>query len=386
MNENCELAIKNETDTNVINDCKKLPWSNNVDITNVYQSSYKSLYIKHVGLYKLYSFGNNDSAQLGLRKVSKNIDKPTVVNMKIFDQLRNNDYIIEMLSQGTENTHTFIVLKSDKLNKQNIYGFGSNQRGQLGLGKKDDKPKLDPILLTKLPVNDDFVTDIKTGKLHSVFLTKSGKVYTVGSYHWGQLGIRDRLGKKEDKNYTSKIRQITGFDTKAITNIDTCNYHTCILDCDGIAYACGSAFKKATFIKISDNIGNKIINITCGAYTICMLDSEYNVYISTITKNNKKYSPFQCLNLNNPETRIKEISCGYDHTLFLSQNNNIYSYGNNSNYQSSFLLPTEQQVNILNLISQKDDLRISNESDNELPIKRVIAGYKTSIIIVGNNE
>ena len=68
-----------------------------------------------------------------------------------------------------------------------LYGWGNNSFGQLGLGERTKEPY-------KLPRIYSFqivIQSVSCGEYHSLCLSSSGFVYTMGSNSDGRLGIDD---------------------------------------------------------------------------------------------------------------------------------------------------------------------------------------------------
>nr|XP_040019735.1 probable E3 ubiquitin-protein ligase HERC4 isoform X1 [Gasterosteus aculeatus aculeatus] len=65
-----------------------------------------------------------------------------------------------------------------------VLGWGRNDCGQLGLGDKADRPKPTPVCY----LNTKKSSHISCGKEHTAVLTKNGAVFTFGSGQYGQLG------------------------------------------------------------------------------------------------------------------------------------------------------------------------------------------------------
>ncbi|KAL6107277.1 uncharacterized protein ACO6RY_10950 [Pungitius sinensis] len=65
-----------------------------------------------------------------------------------------------------------------------VLGWGRNHRGQLGLGDTTDRPKPTPVCY----LNTKKSSHISCGKEHTAVLTKDGAVFTFGSGQYGQLG------------------------------------------------------------------------------------------------------------------------------------------------------------------------------------------------------
>jgi len=67
-----------------------------------------------------------------------------------------------------------------------VYCWGNMTHGQLGLGGIEEEQILQPRELSAL--NDKQVTDAACGVHHTVFLLKTGVVYSCGNNDRGQLG------------------------------------------------------------------------------------------------------------------------------------------------------------------------------------------------------
>ena len=89
--------------------------------------------------------------------------------------------------------HTLLLSKSGE-----VYAFGSNNNGQLGL--LDFHPRGVPTQV-KLPVK---ATSIACGSYHSVILAEDGRVFTFGNYQKGSLG---REGPPEDAQAAALTRE-----------------------------------------------------------------------------------------------------------------------------------------------------------------------------------
>jgi len=69
-----------------------------------------------------------------------------------------------------------------------IYALGSNGSGQLGIGNTEDVSVLTPLVThDSLAVHD--ICDIASGGNHTLFLTKSGRVYAAGSNEDGRCAL-----------------------------------------------------------------------------------------------------------------------------------------------------------------------------------------------------
>ncbi len=169
--------------------------------------------------------------------------------------------------------HTCMILNNE------VYAWGSNDRGQLGLGN-DTNTNYD--LPQKLNLRN--IKKIICGEYHTMALDNSGEVYAWGHNYWGQLG----LGNNTNYDLPQKLNLVN------IKKIICGGSHTMALDNSGEVYAWGS--------NISGQLG---------------------------LGNNIKYDSPQKLNLRH----IKKIICGSCHTVALisARTENILSEGRMTN-------------------------------------------------------
>lgn len=126
---------------------------------------------------EVYITGNGTWGQLGLGQLIREVDKPTLITgLEKIKYLACGEY------------HTLLVTE-----KGNLYGFGSNYDGQLGVGiEKENIYEPTPIVLPPdftgvIPRADQ----VAGGTNHSIIRTTTGQVYTVGINRRGQLGLGD---------------------------------------------------------------------------------------------------------------------------------------------------------------------------------------------------
>ena len=86
-------------------------------------------------------------------------------------------------------------------NKGEIYSCGFNQAGQCGLGHSNS-PQITPSLILNLPSN---IVHFICGEYHSLFLDSEGNVYSFGLNRFGQLGLGSNTFAL---NVLKKIRNI----------------------------------------------------------------------------------------------------------------------------------------------------------------------------------
>ena len=75
-------------------------------------------------------------------------------------------------------SHAFIITTTNE-----VYGYGGNSNGQLGLGHKIDQTEF-----TKLTFFEELIVKkIACGSCHTLFLTKCGKIFSCGDSSYGHL-------------------------------------------------------------------------------------------------------------------------------------------------------------------------------------------------------
>ena len=111
-------------------------------------------------------------------------------------------------------------------NDGHIYSFGRNQKGQLGLGNYDYRNN--PTLISEIPNN---IVQISAGDKYSLCLTNAGEIYAWGKNMGGQLG----LGNYNNRNIPTLVPTLPN----NIIQIEAGNNHSLVLSSSGKIYAFG---------------------------------------------------------------------------------------------------------------------------------------------------
>ncbi|KAM7257412.1 hypothetical protein ACFE04_013153 [Oxalis oulophora] len=181
---------------------------------------------------------------------------------------------IKMVAAGAE--HTAAVTEDGKL-----YGWGWGRYGNLGLGDRNDR---------LIPEKEVEMVMVACGWRHTISVSDSGSLYTYGWSKYGQLGH----GNFEDHLVPHKLEALQG---SSIAQISGGWRHTMALTTDGKLYGWG---------------WNKFGQVGVGDYV-------------------DHCSPLQ---VRFPlEQRVAQISCGWRHTIAITEHRNVFSWGRGTNGQ-----------------------------------------------------
>jgi hypothetical protein len=227
---------------------------------------------------------------------------------------------VKQVSAG--GNHTLALTKDGQ-----VYSFGANELGQLGLGHSNST--IAPTLISGL----NNIVQISAGDNHSLLLTKNGKIYSFGYNQYGQLG----LGDYEERSTPTLVSNINN-----IMQISAGGYYSLLLNKNGEIYSFGSNY--------------------CGKAGHGTSTSQ--VVPTLIPTNYFNNSP------------IVQISAGFCHSLALTIDGNVYSFGYGGHGR-------------LGLGDYNDRDRptlIPAAYFNNIPVSYVSAGRYYSIILTENGQ
>ncbi|KAI4343472.1 hypothetical protein L6164_010816 [Bauhinia variegata] len=220
---------------------------------------------------EVQSWGRNQNGQLGLGTTE---DSLVPQKIQTFEGVP-----IKMVAAGAE--HSAAVAESGVL-----YGWGWGRYGNLGLGDRNDR--LIPEKVSS--INDDKMVMVACGWRHTISVSSSGGLYTYGWSKYGQLGH----GDFEDHLIPHKLQALSD---KFISQISGGWRHTMALTSCGILYGWG--WNKFGQVGVGDNVDH------------C--------------------SPVQVKFPH--EQKVFQISCGWRHTIAVTEKQNVYSWGRGTNGQ-----------------------------------------------------
>ena len=204
-----------------------------------------------------YSWGRNDHGQLGLGD-NKDRWEPSLI-----ENLKGK----KVTSIGCGQYHTILAT-----NMSEVYSFGRNDSGQLGLHFKVDS-KATPTLIEGM-----FSTKVAWGYYHSLAITPTGKLFSWGRNDSGQLGLSEKSKHFEP---TPVLKDLE--DTEIIDAAWGC-YHSLVLTNDYKVFTfgrnchgqLGNGTKNSEFTptQLKEIEHRKVIQVAAGFYHSVLLVSQ----------------------------------------------------------------------------------------------------------------
>jgi alpha-tubulin suppressor-like RCC1 family protein len=250
--------------------------------------------------------------------------------------------------------HTVLVSEDGK----HVWTFGENVCGQLGHGDNEDRNVPTEIQRIKNELPEDVkIISSNCGWFHTVLLSEDGKhIWTFGDNIHGQLGHGDR-GYGTNRNIPTEIHRGENDlpEDVNIVKVSCGDYHTVLLSDDGRIWTFGNNTsgqlghgdikhrKVPTEIQRGKNgipEDVRIIGVSCGRdHTVLLSDDDriwtfgYNRYGQLGHGDiEDRHVPIEIHRNKNelPEdVRIVRAYCGSDHTGLLSDDGRIWTFGSN---------------------------------------------------------
>ena len=273
---------------------------------------------------------------------------------------------IELLSEGLQAKHTFIITQSQSTEQSELSMFvlGDNYRGQFGIGGMMRKyesmhihnvtQKIGPLISGSI----ENIKMIKCGSSHTIFLTKDGLLYGCGSNTYSQCGYESI---DNDRIYSPTIIDIKCMDNKTGKKVpvlirDVCcgqNHNLC-LSMDHKLYVFGMneygqiGPKKKHKNKgdhVSESESEEDIEMDPDETTVMLLPNRNQIIRPRLHRYFK-------------EMDIESINCGADYSLCIDFKGNCWLFGDNRCGQiGNNQRDTMNDVDVPFLIQTYDELK-----------------------------
>ena len=222
---------------------------------------------------------------------------PTVIQSIIASRLRyeNGHDLFNLNYETRVSILDLIRLGKYNLSQGKAYGFGDGYYGKLGDGNIKRHEVMTPI---PIDISDQFITQVSAGYDYSLFLTENGQVFALGDGIFGKLGngiVTENYALTPTPINTSNIGD------QRIIQVEAGETHTILLTENGQSFTCGEGSAGV--------LGDGIL-------------SPHSVGIP---------SPINTSNIG--DQRIIQVSSGYNYSLFLTENGQIFACGSNGQSQ-----------------------------------------------------
>ncbi|XP_057972295.1 ultraviolet-B receptor UVR8 isoform X2 [Malania oleifera] len=282
-----------------------------------------TLFLTETG--RVYSTGLNDFGQLGISDEKSYTTEPVEVS----------GLSKEIIQISAGYYHSSAVTVDGEL-----YMWGKNSNGQLGLGKKAAK-------VVPVPSKVDCLIGITVkmtalGSEHSVAITE-GKVLSWGGGGIGRLGHGHESGffgfLKSSSEYTPRlVKKLEEFKVK---NVAAGLLHTACLDENGSVFIFGEktvnklGFGEGSNASMPSMIGGFPFSeeVACGGYHTCIITNGGELY--TWGSNDNGCLGIGCTDVIHSPERVQgpflkypvcKVSCGWKHTAAISEGK-IFTWG-----------------------------------------------------------
>jgi alpha-tubulin suppressor-like RCC1 family protein len=217
-------------------------------------------------------------------------------------------------------SYTMIIDLND-----NVWGFGTNYNGELGL-----EDNIDRNIPTLLPLSQERKIKFISCGSHTMMIDSDHNVWACGPNTLGELGLGDDVNR-----YVPT--QILGFKAKFVSSG---HISTMIIDLDDNVW--GFGYNRLGVLGLGDNIHrniptllpwsyeNKAKFVYCSNSYAMIIDTNDNVWAFG-------YNGYGQLGLGDtesrniptqiPEIKARSVSCGNNHTIIIDINNNVWGFG-----------------------------------------------------------
>ena len=305
----------------------------------------------------LYAWGNNDYGQLGIGSTEEYQTTPQKIN--------GISNVEDVYTDG------YSVIAKDK--EGNLYAWGNNYMGRLGIGNTEKQT-------TPQKINGiSNIEDVYTEEYSVIAKDKGGNLYAWGNNNYGQLGIGST---EEYKTAPQKINGISNIEDvyKDVTSVIA-------KDKEGNLYAWGSNWRGSLGIGNTDHqtVPTLItgINNIQDVYTwasgnsVIAKDKEGNLY----AWGNNEYGQLGIGNTDDQSipklieeiSNIEDVHINWGNVIAKDKNGNLYAWGNNEYGQLGIgstdgqTIPTSiAEISNIEDIYTDGDIVIAKESNGKL--------------------
>ncbi|KAK8730688.1 hypothetical protein OTU49_007871 [Cherax quadricarinatus] len=357
-----------------------MDFSKSWNVKQVASGLMHSLILTEEGL--VYSCGNNEVGQLGQDKITR---KPEQI-----DDLQN--YSIVQVAAGDQHS---IALTSWGL----IYAWGANEFGQLGINSTEwhtPTPKLVKSLARKHSLQ------IACGSNHTLALTSDGDLYSWGQNNMGQLGLGHKEGPQKEP---ALVKSLVGSPLVLIT---AGGHHSAALTHGGFLLTWGSnkygqlgytpkkdpnLSETPALVPNLESYSEPLLYVALGEGHTAVLDSHGKLWTFGYGRygqlghgtNDDGSVPRTVLDLCG--SKVSQVACGRCHTIvYIPSQGQLYAFGQGMSGQLGIKTPHNRnlpQVVVGPWLSPSGASLLDNTDDSpKVYIKKIFAGGDASMAAV----
>jgi len=319
-----------------------------------------------------------------------------IYEMSLLYDYQNNKYDIHLEKEHIHTTMNNIQFISSgknqsfiKLQNRSIY---TSEKVHVNTDRKHNKTitifNRNLYKLSSIWYNDqkENIIEIDCGLKHSLLLSDSGRVYSMGNNDYGQCG----LGGNMVNQFILKPKLIKEFVEMAydIKSISCGDFSSCCIDrhkqylwCFGATKAYlkpGSITRYNQYyskpniylLSMMNNAGINVIKVKCGGFTTVALDDKGYVYVlgqmmrgrALLTRN----------------VKFRDFDIGNDHIILIGQDNEIYNFDGND-HNNNINHHNHNQYRYGNM--QQLDRNLFPDLKPESNVHSVIAAANSTIVI-----
>uniref|UniRef100_A0A7S4PM21 SAM domain-containing protein n=1 Tax=Guillardia theta TaxID=55529 RepID=A0A7S4PM21_GUITH len=227
-----------------------------------------------------------------------------------------------------------------------VFSWGANDMRQLGYsGAEEGILGIDMEAKTVLDMQGHIAITAACGRHHTIVITESGQIWSWGALTHGQLGIGEVTKEKYPNGYVNTPVRISSLDTQSPRAVACGYFHSVVIDGSGDLWSFGSSENFAhghdsqfdiPHPQILQSIhGQDFRQIACGASHTIALTAQGHMYVWGNNKHGQlglgdvKNRKEPTLNTNMSSRGIRKISCGENHSAFLSDRD-VFTFGDGS--------------------------------------------------------
>ncbi|CDW75988.1 UNKNOWN [Stylonychia lemnae] len=246
---------------------------------------------------------------------------------------------------------------SQSSNQLELYSWGLNKGGQLGIGQTKARCEMLP---KKVKLQNP--ADVSTFSNSSICVTKSGKIFG-----WGN-NQKNRLGNFSGGDNSASPVEIKL--TQKIIQVSCGQYHSLLLTHDGLCLSAGQN-KSGELGREGSDASFDFIDCKLPLRSV---EAGFSVSFYITIENQLLTSGKKSLNTLNKDIKIPslvkffsngvhQIQCGYNHVGCIDQINDLYMWGNNQNSKLGVRSKAEfvDQPTLVKYLKEKD-VKISQVS------------------------